>query len=355
MMEYYNLVERKDLSGDSEESEALEEDEYLWPPEVRQEIIQPSPANDSETVSMLPENHDDEDPKRIPMITPRADDHHEPLPSETTTTTTTTEVAETSTPVPADPSFSTHASDQEPAYSPSSTTTLPHPSVAELSLEEGQETWQDIHEWQTESGEPDSTSEVQRNDGIYSEATSSVADTVQPTTTISAQPSITESESTSVSASAPSSQQQQQSGDSAGEATGSPTLVGPLPKASSTATEDPNTNRGVSVPKQQSSHTNKDGNTQESIYKTIMKRLNALELNATLSQRYLDEQNKMLNDVFMNMEKRHQDQLILLIGRLNDTATSRIDSMASFLHKDIPKNYFQLILSWVETTLRATV
>ncbi|OAD69833.1 hypothetical protein PHYBLDRAFT_135489 [Phycomyces blakesleeanus NRRL 1555(-)] len=68
-------------------------------------------------------------------------------------------------------------------------------------------------------------------------------------------------------------------------------------------------------------------NIQESIYKTIMKRLNVLELNATLSQRYLDEQNKMLNTVFMEMEKRHQDQLILLLGRLNDTASLRLDNM----------------------------
>ncbi|KAF1800451.1 UNC-like C-terminal-domain-containing protein [Mucor lusitanicus] len=71
----------------------------------------------------------------------------------------------------------------------------------------------------------------------------------------------------------------------------------------------------------------KEGSTQESIYKTIMKRLNVLEVNMTLSQRFLDEQNKILNDVFMDMEKRHQDQLILLIGHLNETASYKIDSM----------------------------
>ncbi|KAI8641175.1 UNC-like C-terminal-domain-containing protein [Parasitella parasitica] len=71
----------------------------------------------------------------------------------------------------------------------------------------------------------------------------------------------------------------------------------------------------------------KDGSTQESIYKTIMKRLNVLEVNVTLSQRFLDDQNKILNNVFMDMEKRHQDQLIVLIGHLNETASYKIDSM----------------------------
>jgi hypothetical protein len=69
---------------------------------------------------------------------------------------------------------------------------------------------------------------------------------------------------------------------------------------------------------------------QESIYKTIMKRLNALELNATLSKRYLDDQNEMLNQVFLDMERRHQEQLIVLIGQLNETASYKIESMVRF-------------------------
>ncbi|KAI9486056.1 MAG: UNC-like C-terminal-domain-containing protein [Benjaminiella poitrasii] len=73
----------------------------------------------------------------------------------------------------------------------------------------------------------------------------------------------------------------------------------------------------------------KEGNTQESIYKTIMKRLSILEVNMTLSQRFLEDQNKNLNDVFMEMEKKHQEQLIMLIGHLNETASHKIDSMVS--------------------------
>jgi hypothetical protein len=78
----------------------------------------------------------------------------------------------------------------------------------------------------------------------------------------------------------------------------------------------------IVVPKEKST-------TQESIYKTIMKRLNTLEVNATLSQRYLDDQHKMLNDVLIDMEKRHQEQLMMLIGHLNEAASHKIDSMVN--------------------------
>ncbi|ORX61698.1 hypothetical protein DM01DRAFT_1332288 [Hesseltinella vesiculosa] len=67
--------------------------------------------------------------------------------------------------------------------------------------------------------------------------------------------------------------------------------------------------------------------TQESIYKIIMKRLSALEQNATLSTQYLDAQNHMLNDMFTEIEKRHQEQLMVVLERLNETASSRIDSI----------------------------
>lgn len=69
------------------------------------------------------------------------------------------------------------------------------------------------------------------------------------------------------------------------------------------------------------------GANMESIYKTIMTRILNLEQNATLSQRYLDEQNRMLNEVFETMEDRHREQLLQLVGQLNSTAILRIDTM----------------------------
>ncbi|KAL1925353.1 uncharacterized protein VTP21DRAFT_236 [Calcarisporiella thermophila] len=65
--------------------------------------------------------------------------------------------------------------------------------------------------------------------------------------------------------------------------------------------------------------------TQESIYKNIMKRLSVLELNATLSQQYLEEQSKMLYEVLAKMENSHTQQLRLLVGHFNDTAIKRIE------------------------------
>ncbi|KAH8552645.1 UNC-like C-terminal-domain-containing protein [Umbelopsis sp. PMI_123] len=69
------------------------------------------------------------------------------------------------------------------------------------------------------------------------------------------------------------------------------------------------------------------GANMESIYKTIMTRILNLEQNATLSQRYLDDQNRMLNEVFETMEQRHHEQLLQLVGQLNSTASLRIDTM----------------------------
>lgn len=69
------------------------------------------------------------------------------------------------------------------------------------------------------------------------------------------------------------------------------------------------------------------GANMESIYKTIMTRILNLEQNATLSQRYLDDQNRMLNEVFETMEQKHREQLLQLVGQLNSTASLRIDTM----------------------------
>ncbi|KAI8048366.1 UNC-like C-terminal-domain-containing protein [Syncephalis plumigaleata] len=46
--------------------------------------------------------------------------------------------------------------------------------------------------------------------------------------------------------------------------------------------------------------------TQESIFRTITKRLSALELNLTLSHRYLEEQSRELNRVFANVESQFE-------------------------------------------------
>lgn len=64
--------------------------------------------------------------------------------------------------------------------------------------------------------------------------------------------------------------------------------------------------------------------TQESVYKTITKRLSLLEANATLSLRYIEEQSQILRDVFSRMERRHSQKVDSFIGELNSTLITRL-------------------------------
>jgi hypothetical protein len=64
--------------------------------------------------------------------------------------------------------------------------------------------------------------------------------------------------------------------------------------------------------------------TQESVYKTITKRLSLLEANATLSLRYIEEQSQLLRDVFGRMERRHGQKMESFLSELNSTLVSRL-------------------------------
>jgi hypothetical protein len=64
--------------------------------------------------------------------------------------------------------------------------------------------------------------------------------------------------------------------------------------------------------------------TQESVYKTITKRLTLLEANATLSLRYIEEQSQLLRDVFGKMERRHSQRMESFLSELNSTLVTRL-------------------------------
>jgi hypothetical protein len=64
--------------------------------------------------------------------------------------------------------------------------------------------------------------------------------------------------------------------------------------------------------------------TQESVYKTITKRLSLLEANATLSLRYIEEQSQLLRDVFSKMERRHAQKIDFFLTELNNTLVNRL-------------------------------
>ncbi|KAI8825645.1 UNC-like C-terminal-domain-containing protein [Fimicolochytrium jonesii] len=61
------------------------------------------------------------------------------------------------------------------------------------------------------------------------------------------------------------------------------------------------------------------GGTQESIFKTIMKRLAVLERNATLSYAFLEEQSKALNEIFGHSAVRERERFDSLFTHFNRT------------------------------------
>ncbi|KAI9092910.1 UNC-like C-terminal-domain-containing protein, partial [Phlyctochytrium arcticum] len=61
------------------------------------------------------------------------------------------------------------------------------------------------------------------------------------------------------------------------------------------------------------------GGTQESIFKQILKRLSLLERNSTMSYIYLEEQSKLLNDIFSHAGFREQERFDALLHHYNRT------------------------------------
>ncbi|KAG4306433.1 hypothetical protein PORY_000421 [Pneumocystis oryctolagi] len=64
---------------------------------------------------------------------------------------------------------------------------------------------------------------------------------------------------------------------------------------------------------------------QKNIYKSISKRLSFLEINTTLYLQYIEQQSKLLKNIFIGMEKKHEDKMDFVIQTLNSTLLSRLD------------------------------
>ncbi|CAH6720201.1 hypothetical protein CLIB1444_03S06656 [[Candida] jaroonii] len=69
---------------------------------------------------------------------------------------------------------------------------------------------------------------------------------------------------------------------------------------------------------------------QDSIYKSIIKRLSLLESNASLSLLYLQEQSKLLSNSFSNLQQQHQTELEDLVRRFNVTVNEQILKLDQF-------------------------
>lgn len=64
--------------------------------------------------------------------------------------------------------------------------------------------------------------------------------------------------------------------------------------------------------------------TQESFFKSVHKRLQMLESNATLSLQYIEEQSRILRDAFAKVEKRQVNRTETLLSSLNKTVSAEM-------------------------------
>ncbi|KAJ1927168.1 hypothetical protein IWQ60_003179 [Tieghemiomyces parasiticus] len=69
------------------------------------------------------------------------------------------------------------------------------------------------------------------------------------------------------------------------------------------------------------------GGTQESIFKTIMKRLGWLDRNMTMTYQYLEEQNGAINDILAKLDYAHRHQVHQAFSYLNTTTAKQIQAL----------------------------
>ncbi|KAJ3133348.1 hypothetical protein HDU90_006297 [Geranomyces variabilis] len=87
-----------------------------------------------------------------------------------------------------------------------------------------------------------------------------------------------------------------------------------------------------------SAHASSSG-TQESFFKTILKRINLLERNATIANMFLEEQSKALNDVFRQSLSREQERFDALLDHFNNT----LYHIFTDLHMEYTKSWVMIM------------
>ncbi|KAJ3163724.1 hypothetical protein HDU86_000318 [Geranomyces michiganensis] len=78
---------------------------------------------------------------------------------------------------------------------------------------------------------------------------------------------------------------------------------------------------------------------QESIFKTILKRISLLERNATLANLFLEEQSKALNDIFRQSLSREQERFDALLDHFNNT----LYHIFTDLHMEYTKSWVMIV------------
>lgn len=91
------------------------------------------------------------------------------------------------------------------------------------------------------------------------------------------------------------------------------------------------------------------GGGSESIYRTITKRLNALETNATLSVQYMEHSRQMLRDIFARMEKRQDERMAEMLRALNESNWRQIDNLKRRQQVDLQQAIFEFDLHRQQT------
>lgn len=74
-------------------------------------------------------------------------------------------------------------------------------------------------------------------------------------------------------------------------------------------------------------------NTEESIFKNIMKRLAGLEMNTTMSVMYIEEQSKLLSKSFGKLEDSYAEKFDSLISVFNDSIHTNLGTLNKFAHE----------------------
>lgn len=82
--------------------------------------------------------------------------------------------------------------------------------------------------------------------------------------------------------------------------------------------------------------------TEESIFKTIMKRLALLESNSTLSLRYIEEQSKLLSKAFSNLDKNQAKKFDSLVQAFNQSIVSNLGDINHFTQQ-LQESSFKLL------------
>ncbi|MCO5566108.1 hypothetical protein L7F22_019784 [Adiantum nelumboides] len=87
----------------------------------------------------------------------------------------------------------------------------------------------------------------------------------------------------------------------------------------------------------------------ESIYRTITKRLNMLEMNATLSLQYMDHSRHMLRETFGRMERTQQEKIGQMLGELNASNWQQIENLKRRQQMDLQQALFEFDLHRQQT------